>query len=146
MEGEIGFQGVVDDGEEEANDDDKLRTEIWNARSVIDRGYLSLHTLLELQCTTSRGLMQNNVAQNIELLEGAFGVEKEKVEKVKDGAEAASMNVMNVTVAKRTLNEIVLTAVLTHPKGCQLLARAIRLGSCRTRSRSWFSRLLWRSA
>ena len=72
--------------------------------------------------------MQNNVAQNIELLEGAFGVEKEKVEKVKDGAEAASINVMNVTVAKRTLNEFVLKAVLTHPKGFQLLARAIETG------------------
>ena len=36
-------------GEEEANDDDKLRAEIWNARSVIDKGYLSLLTLLELQ-------------------------------------------------------------------------------------------------
>lgn len=72
--------------------------------------------------------MQNGVAQNIELLEGAFGVEKEKVEKVKDGAEAASINVMNVTVTKRSLNEFVLKAVLTHPKGCQLLARAIETG------------------
>ena len=92
--------------------------------------------------------MQNNVAQvaqNIKLLEGAFGVEKEKVEKVKDGAEAANINVMNVTVTKRSLNEFVLKAVLTHPRGFQLLARAIDTGSCRTRARVWFSRLLWRS-
>ena len=129
----VSAAGLKVKGEEEAKRDDKLRAEIWNARSVIDKGYLSLLTLLELQrlVTDNRvhdfkraRLMQNDVAQNIELLEGAFGVEKEKVEKVKDGAEAANINVMNVTVAKRTLNEFVLKAVLTHLKGFQLLARA----------------------
>ena len=66
----VSAAGLKVKGEEEANDDDKLRAEIWNARSVIDKGYLSLLTLLELQrlVTDNRvhdfkraQLMQNDV-------------------------------------------------------------------------------------
>ena len=78
----VSAAGLKVKGEEEANDDDKLRAEIWNARSVIDKGYLSLLTLLELQrlVTDNRvhdfkraQLMPNDVAQNIKLVEGASG-------------------------------------------------------------------------
>ena len=44
----VSAAGLKVKGEEETNDDDKLRAEIWNARSVIDKGCLSLLTLLEL--------------------------------------------------------------------------------------------------
>ena len=79
-----------------------MATQFFYGQMILNRQ----HKEEEQRFPTSRGLMKNNVAQNIELLEGAFGVEKEKVEKVKDGAEAASINVMNVTVTKRTLNEL----------------------------------------
>ncbi|GMH66810.1 hypothetical protein TrLO_g12756 [Triparma laevis f. longispina] len=110
-------KGVGDDEEE------KLRVEIWNARTSIDAGYSALLELFELQRLVKdprvnpnrRNQLMNAVQSNIKALEESFGC---------NTVESASPETEDV----KTLDAEVLASVLRLPKGQALLARCIETG------------------